>query len=309
MIENSEIAALLAKGESETLEFKLSFGAEAIQTLNAFANSKGGKLIIGVTDKGTIKGVSINQESIQNWVNEVKQKTEPSIVPDAYCLSSKGANIIVLTVDEYPLKPVSFQGRYYKRVRNSNHLLSLGEVANMHLKTINSSWDYYPRQDKNLNDISFDKIQWVINLISKRDEMKKIYSIDEFLIKQELVKNDSITNACYLLFCKNDCLFTTIELGYFASETVIKDSVTNSMDILNQVDEVMSFIKKHINKEIIITGNIENTQRWQYPLEGIRELVLNMIIHRDYTSSADSIVKIFPNYIEFYNPGVTSRLN
>jgi len=92
-------------------------------------------------------------------------------------------------------------------------------------------------------------------------------------------------------------------MGHFASETVIKDDVTTSNDILSQVDEVMSFVMKHINKEIIISGQPENTEHWQYPLEGIREIVLNMIIHRDYTSPADSIVKVFSDHILFYNPG------
>ena len=99
-------------------------------------------------------------------------------------------------------------------------------------------------------------------------------------------------------------MFSSIQLGLFASEIVIKDDITRSGDILTQVDEVMSFVKKHINKElIIIDKQVENIQRWQYPLEGIRELVLNMIIHRDYTSSSDSIVKVFNDHILFFNPG------
>lgn len=43
--------------------------------------------------------------------------------------------------------------------------------------------------------------------------------------------------------------------------------------------------------------------RWQYPLEAIREIVMNMIIHRDYRLASDSIVKVYPDKIEFYNPG------
>lgn len=65
----------------------------------------------------------------------------------------------------------------------------------------------------------------------------------------------------------------------------------------------MAFVKKHINKEVIITEAIRNTQRWQYPLDALREIILNMVIHRDYRSSSDSIVKIFDHKIEFYNPG------
>ena len=74
-------------------------------------------------------------------------------------------------------------------------------------------------------------------------------------------------------------------------------------DIIAQTDQVMDFVLKHINKEIIITGEAQNTQKWQYPLEAIREIVMNMIVHRDYRSASDSIVKIFNNKIEFYNPG------
>ena len=65
----------------------------------------------------------------------------------------------------------------------------------------------------------------------------------------------------------------------------------------------MDFVRKHINKEVIITGEAQNIQKWQYPLEAIREIVMNMIVHRDYRSSSDSIVKVFNNKIEFYNPG------
>src|SRR5690606_8195132 len=57
------------------------------------------------------------------------------------------------------------------------------------------------------------------------------------------------------------------------------------------------------NKEVIVTGQIRNTQRWQYPLDALREIILNMVVHRDYRSSSDSIVKVFDHKIEFYNPG------
>src|SRR5690606_40754625 len=96
---------------------------------------------------------------------------------------------------------------------------------------------------------------------------------------------------------------TTIQMGHFASETVIKDDITLSTDIVTEVEEVMDFVRKHINKEVIITEQPENIERWQYPLEGIRELVVNMIVHRDYMSGLHSTIKIFPDSIVFYNSG------
>jgi len=107
------------------------------------------------------------------------------------------------------------------------------------------------------------------------------------------------------MFSKDENLLTTIQMGHFASEIIIKDDVTNSEDILTQIEDVMNFIRKHINKELIITDTqVENIQRWQYPLDALRELVLNMIIHRDYMASHNSIIKIFSDHILFFNPGV-----
>jgi ATP-dependent DNA helicase RecG len=48
------------------------------------------------------------------------------------------------------------------------------------------------------------------------------------------------------------------------------------------------------------TGRIEIPE---YPLDALRELLLNSIIHRDYLSPADIQIKIFDNYISFFNPG------
>lgn len=66
---------------------------------------------------------------------------------------------------------------------------------------------------------------------------------------------------------------------------------------------MIDFVKKHINKEVIVTDKPHNVQKWQYPIEAIREIVINMVVHRDYRLASDSIVKIFDHKIEFYNPG------
>ena len=50
---------LINQGEGRNLEFKTSFGREAIESVAAFANSKGGGvLLVGVTDNGTVAGIN-----------------------------------------------------------------------------------------------------------------------------------------------------------------------------------------------------------------------------------------------------------
>lgn len=83
----------------------------------------------------------------------------------------------------------------------------------------------------------------------------------------------------------------------------ILDSASLRSDIITEVEEVISFIRKHLMVEYIITSTPAHTERFDYPLDAIREIVINMIVHRDYRDSSGSIIKIFDNKIEFYNPG------
>ena len=289
--------------ESQHIEFKPKFNEDVIETLVAFANAKGGKVLVGVDDSGNpLKNFTIGKESIQNWINEVKTKTQPQLIPDGEIIEYKGREVVELFIQEYPIKPVSTRGKYYKRVRNSNHLLSVDEIANMHLQTLNTSWDAYPDRLHKIDDISLEKVEQAMGNL-RNNGLTITENPIEFLEKRDLLREGELTHAAYLMFLQYESFLTTIELGRFQDPITIKDTARTKSDILTQVDEVVNYVKKHINLEVIITGEPRNTQKWQYPLEAIREIVLNMIIHRDYRSSSDSIVKIFNDKIEFYNPG------
>jgi ATP-dependent DNA helicase RecG len=117
------------------------------------------------------------------------------------------------------------------------------------------------------------------------------------------VISGKLSNAPFLLFTGKDTVLTTIELGRFQTDTIIKESNRTKTDILSQIAQIIGFLKKHINKEIIVTESPRNIQKWQYPPEAIREIVTNMIFHRDYRFSSASIVKVYDHKTEFYNPG------
>jgi ATP-dependent DNA helicase RecG len=288
--------------ESQTVELKASFCEDAIISLVAFSNTEGGSVYVGITDDGEVRGVTINKETISAWVNEIRNKTAPAIIPNVEEIEIGDKIVVVFKVSEYPVKPVSVRGRYYKRVKNANHQLTVTEVFNMHLQSLNTSWDAYPDAAHSLEDISLEKVQACIEIMQEKG-LAITDSPLAFLFKFNLLREDKPTNAAYLMFKNNHSIITTIELGRFQDHITIKDTARTQSDIITQVNEVMDFVKKHINLEVIITGQVQNIQKWQYPLEAIREIVLNMIIHRDYSSSSDSVVKIYNNKIEFYNPG------
>jgi len=86
-----------------------------------------------------------------------------------------------------------------------------------------------------------------------------------FLAKYNLLQENKLTNAAYLLFKNNGSIITTIKLGRFQDPVTIKDSSRTKSDILTQVDEVINYVKKHISLEVIIAGEPRNTQKGQYP--------------------------------------------
>lgn len=79
-------------------EFKQSFNEDVIVSLVAFANAKGGTVYVGLRDDGSPCGVTLAQESIQQWINEIKQKTEPAIIPDVEILEMDEKQVISLYV-------------------------------------------------------------------------------------------------------------------------------------------------------------------------------------------------------------------
>lgn len=69
--------------ENQHIEYKASFNDAVIETVSAFANTKGGRIYIGVSDDGQpIAPFTIGKETIPNWINEIKNKTQPSIIAD-----------------------------------------------------------------------------------------------------------------------------------------------------------------------------------------------------------------------------------
>ncbi len=299
----AELRQWIEQGESTHLEFKSSFNAKHIKTLVAFANTAGGRLVIGVNDDKKITGVSLGPETLQNWINEIKHNTAPQIIPNVEVHQLEGRDLVVFWVPEYPIKPLSSGGRYYKRIHNSTHVLAIEEIAQLHLQSQNSSWDYMEERTNKLEDLSLAKVNRFIDLCN---ELRN-HPIDDdpltVLRKLECIRGEHLTRGCFLLFMAGESMMTTIQCARISGKTSIKDQIVLRGDLLGQTHIVLEFIKKHMGKSAVISGRLQREERWDYPLDALREIIANMIVHRDYSSPLDASVRIYDDSIEFYNPG------
>ena len=105
-----------------------------------------------------------------------------------------------------------------------------------------------------------------------------------------------------VLFGKNDPPYA-LHIGRFKTPSMIIDDRMIRGTLFDVVEDAMKFIMSHIKVAFEITGEIQRREIFEYPTAALRELLLNAVVHRDYTSPTDIQIKIFDNAITFFNPG------
>ena len=136
-----ELEIAVNEHEMQRLELKESFGAESIETACAFANASGGYIVLGVDNKGNLAKTPLRFEALRDYENRIATATEPSVAVDSERVSFRGGLVVVLKVQENPIKPVSCKGRSFVRKGSVNHQMTPSEIAECHLKSTGASMD------------------------------------------------------------------------------------------------------------------------------------------------------------------------
>lgn len=299
------ISKLIQQGESETLEFKQSFEKDTIVSLVSMANTRGGSVLIGVTNKGETKGVQLGRETLQQWANDITQATDPKLIPYVRSETIKGKTVVEISVKEHTIKPISVSGRCYRRVANSNKQLTSKEIADLYMYTTGSSWDALPARGAKMSDLDLKKVREYMELANETERRKLKGNPISILKKLKFITGEKPTWASILLFGKDPngfLLQAKVKCGRFKTTSLILDDNVIEGTLLDQVDATIKAIRKNIHVRYEIK-TIRRKEIWDYPLDALREAVLNSICHRDYTSSSFTTIKIFDDYIHIWNPG------
>lgn len=290
--------------EGDAIEFKESFKDDALKSICAFANTKGGVLYIGVKDDVSLIGGEITDNIQQGIVSKIESQL--GIQPEIIVRKEKTDEFLEIKVKK-SFYPVSFRGRFYKRVGNTTRELGLEELKEFLLRDI--PWDSQINAKATFEDLDFDVIQSVLTNNKKELIGTKTALIGRgYLEHSGLASDETVTNAAILLFGKRaNKLFSSakIRIGRFKGEsTIIADEVIEG-NLFSQLFEAERVIKTLVNKRYNITGqSFQREEVWDYPLEAVREAVLNALVHRSYhITNAHIEIKIFDEHILFYSPG------
>ncbi len=78
-------------------------------------------------------------------------------------------------------------------------------------------------------------------------------------------------------------------------------------NLIAAVNEVLDFIQRHISMGVGIGAKAARDEKWDYPLEALREDVVNAIVHRDYTDPGNIQIRIFDDRLEIWSPGLLPK--
>lgn len=118
----------------------------------------------------------------------------------------------------------------------------------------------------------------------------------------KLIGEDGLyTNLAYLL--SEQCKTTTkVALFQGTDKAVFRDRKEFTGSILKQLEEVYQYINLN-NKTKATFSGLNRVDTRDYPEEGVREALLNSIVHRDYSFSGSNLINIYDDRMEFVSLG------
>jgi ATP-dependent DNA helicase RecG len=291
------------KKENDNIEFKESWNDSHLKAICAFANTKGGTLLIGVDDKGAVKGLADAKKLLEDIPSKAREWL--GLTPDVQLKKSKGKEYIEVKIKEIN-SPISLRGKYYVRSGSTNQELRNNELQSFLLAKSNTSWEAILEESDISQELSSDTIEFFkTRAESKQLPAAKEKDTEQLLNKLHLASKGRIMRAGILLFAKDPQSHfpgAFIRIGKFSDTEVPQTSEEIRGNLFEQAEQAISILKtKYLVSQVRIDGLYRN-ENLEYPESALREALVNAIAHKDY-SGPHIQIKVYNDKLTFWNPG------
>lgn len=321
------MASKMLEPEGERLEFKSAkFGklpANVWMTVSAFANTDGGKILLGVKDDGEEVGLANKElDTLQkDFVGLCNTGFNHKIIP----IISIEENHVVAIINPLPaiMRPLYSKSRgvkngTYIRVGSVNvkasddDIMRFAVAAQGGAETFTYDVDYKEALDGR-------KIEEYIDLLNSRNNnVYQRFTKEEILLKQKVVIGGKVTLFGLLAFgnkmALREIVAPTMNIAvtqYPNVDKVVGDASLTYTDsreldgcVIDQFESAFLFIKSKLPVRGMIGPDGKRQDYLVIPEIAIREALANAIVHRDYATNSSRIqVDIYANRIEIINPG------
>ena len=297
----------LRKGEGEEVEFKLRVDRDTARALCGLANHRGGLLLIGVDNQGKPAGAP--RDSLER-LNSLLGSIYPRPRVRAEWTELKGARLLAIWVEA--------GGRVYRlgddvyiRVGSSTRKASPEEIASLYAERAELRFDEVVREGLDINVLSRELLERYIGLAIRRGRVPqeaRTWEFEKTLNALKAASGSSPTNAGLLMFSENPSKYiqgADIRVVVQDAEGRVIDDKWFSSPLWLLVNKVADYLRE----EVMALGwevrgpEMERIELPEYPLEALREALVNAVTHRNYLTPGITLVKVTPEGISVENPG------
>lgn len=312
----------IKSGESKNVEFKVKLPDDSkkyMKTIVAYANTSGGKIIIGVDDTRNIVGVEPSSvfQIMDKIANAISDMCAPQIIPDVTFQTIQGKCIVQIEIypgqnRPYYIRSMGKENGTYIRVAGTSRPVDEAILKDLEYQGAGKSYDeivnveidYDEKQALKLcNDIQ-KYIAESRGLPINRVRKITVTNLENWGLLKKSDQNYLPTNA-FVLCTNNTFRFAKIQCALFKGEdrAVFIDKREFAGPIYNQIEEAYQFVLKHINLGATIDG-IVRKDKYELPPESIREAIINSVCHRCYLEHSCVQIAIYDNRVEVTSPGM-----
>lgn len=286
--------------ESFNMELKEILTTELKKEVVAFANTCDGTIYIGINDKGEVVGVENSDDVIERASASIRNAIKPDIT--MYVTLNveqiENKNVIVIRVQRGASRP------YYiaeKGLKPSGVYIRQGNSS------VPASEEYIRQMIKETDGDSFEKLR-SLNQALTFDYANRIFentNINFGDVQKKtlgIIGEDGLyTNLGLLL---SDQCIHTLKIAVFEGKEkgVFKDRKEFKGSLLKQITEAFEYVDLLNKTKATFEGLVRKDER-DYPVEAIREALLNAVVHREYSFGASTLINIYEDRMEFLSLG------
>ena len=286
--------------EGITTEFKREYTDEIKKAVIAFANTRGGEVLIGVEDDGTVIGVPDVDGTMLKVTNALRDSIKPDITMFLLCEKREidGKDVVAVIVQKGTACP------YYLAAKG---LRPEGVFVRQGASTVPATGSAILKMIKETDGDEYEAARSLNQELTYQDA-ERFFAEEHIPFGQEqkrtlgLVSEDGVCTNLGLLL-SDQCMHTA-KLAVFqgSSKTVFKDRAEFSGSLFRQMEDIYAYIDRFNQIRAEFPG-LKRVDTRDYPPEAVREAMLNAIVHRDYSYSASTFISIFDDRIEFVTLG------
>ncbi|MEK6667582.1 MAG: RNA-binding domain-containing protein [Pseudomonadota bacterium] len=307
--------------EGQYLDFKPSQGAKddlkvACEYAVCFANAGGGVVVFGVSDK--VKGRAQAIQGIKGHDLDVFRRgiydgTRPGIDAEVFELDvpEGSGKLLVLRVPEGQHKPYGTAAGLFKQ-RVSKNCMPLDPRAFQHaqVQTAALDWSGAVAVGLTLQDLDPLQMERARQILRSKAPSSGLLELPDaaFLQGLEAMREGQITHTGMLLFGRREVLAQRCPQAQFHyvlhdSETTVARNDIDRLPLLEAVERMEQVFVGPLNPEKELELGLFKVRIPQFPIEGVREAILNALTHRDYLNPGEILIRHSSKELVVTSPG------